>query len=190
MLDILRRNATGLNKRVMEIINEQSRLQALTAEEPGLPLDVREIDLWPTAERLKDDCQSIAESRGNTIRNDVPHELRICSDPDLLLDVLQNLLSNALKYTINGEIVIGGTENPDSIRCWVQDTGSGIATERMHQIFHMRSGDPNVPESTGLGLAMVEKVMQLHGGVVSVESAPGAGSTFSMKFPKKPCKAA
>src|ERR1041385_808306 len=115
MVEILRCNTSGLNNRVMEIINEESRLLALATEADPLPLELNNIDLWPIVERLKDDCQSIAESQGNTIRNDVPDGLRICADPDLLIDLLQNLLSNALKYTKNGEIVIEGTENVDSV---------------------------------------------------------------------------
>jgi len=190
MLEILRRNATGLTNRVMEIINEESRLIALTTEARPLPLDVREVDLWPIVERLRDDCQSIAESQGDTIRNDVPLELPICADPDLLMELLQNLLSNALKYTTNGEIVIGGTEKPNSVIVLVRDTGLGIPPERINDIFRIRSGDPHFHESTGLGLAVVEKVMQLHGGTISVESTPGAGTTFRMEFLKSRRKAA
>ena len=190
MVEILRRNTSGLNNRVMEIINEESRLLALATEADPLPLELNNIDLWPIVERLKDDCQSIAESQGNTIRNEVPHSLQICADPDLLMELLLNLLSNALKYTTKGEIVIGGSENPDSVAVLVRDTGLGISPERINQIFHIRSGDPNLPESTGLGLAVVEKVMQLHGGTISVESTPGIGSTFRMEFPNKRCEAA
>jgi two-component system phosphate regulon sensor histidine kinase PhoR len=190
MVGIVRRNATQLSNRVLEIINEESRLRALTADVLELPLDVRSIDLWPMAERLKQDCQSIAEARRNTIRNEVPHDLRISADPDLLLELLQNLVSNALKYTRSGEIVIGGTENADSVACWVRDTGVGIPPDRIDRIFDRRTGDPDVPESTGLGLTIVAKVMQLHGGAISVDSTPGVGTTFLMKFLKSHSKAA
>ena len=189
MLDILRRNAASLSNRVMQIINEESHLKALTAEAPELQLDFREIDLWPIAERLKHERQLLAESRGNTIYNDVPQDLRIRVDSELLLELLQNLLSNALKYTANGEVRIGASENADSVACWVRDTGSGIPPERINHIFDRRNIDPNNVESTGLGLAIVQRIMQLHGGKVSVESTPGKGSTFRIEF-FKPSKAA
>jgi len=189
MLDILRRNAASLSNRVMQIINEESHLKALTAEAPELQLDFREIDLWPIAERLKHERQLLAESRGNTIYNDVPQDLRIRVDSELLLELLQNLLSNALKYTANGEVRIGASENTDSVACWVRDTGSGIPPERINHIFDRRNIDPNNVESTGLGLAIVQRIMQLHGGKVSVESTPGKGSTFRIEF-FKPSKAA
>jgi two-component system, OmpR family, phosphate regulon sensor histidine kinase PhoR len=189
MLDILRRNTTELSNRVMKIINEESHLQALSAETAEIRLDFRQIDLWPIVETLKNELQLLASSRGNRIRNEVPQDLRLCADSELLMEVLKNLLSNALKYTDNGEITFGGTEEPDSTICWVRDTGSGIAAERINHIFDKRVGDSNVPESTGLGLSIVAKVMQLHGGKVHVESTPGAGSTFRMEFFKARCKA-
>jgi two-component system, OmpR family, phosphate regulon sensor histidine kinase PhoR len=182
MLDLLRRNAVQLNERVMGILDEESRIHSLTSEGPELLLDIKYIDLWPIVERLKNDCHSIAISRRDVIRNDVPTDLQVPADPDLLLELLQNLLSNALKYTANGEIVIAGTETADSVVCSVSDTGVGIAPDRIDRIFEKRTGDPNVPQSTGLGLAIVEKIMKRHGGTISVKSRLGQGTTFEMKF--------
>jgi two-component system, OmpR family, phosphate regulon sensor histidine kinase PhoR len=184
MIGVIRRNADHLNNCVMEILKEESRTHALTADALELQLEFRDVDLWPMAEHLKHDCQSIADSRRNTIRNDMPYDLRLRTDSDLLLRVLQNLLSNALKYTRNGEIVIGGAENPDSISCWVNDTGAGIPRERLDEIFRKGTADPNVAESTGLGLAIVDKAVQMLGGTVYVESAPGNGSSFRIELPK------
>jgi len=107
-----------------------------------------------------------------------------------LVDAFQNLLSNALKYTADGEIVIGGREEVDSTVCWVADTGIGIPPERMDQIFQKGTADPNIAGSSGLGLAIVEKVAQLHQGSVAVESTPAAGSTFRITFPKRQSKVA
>jgi two-component system phosphate regulon sensor histidine kinase PhoR len=184
MLDVLRRNATRLNRRVMEILNEESRLHALIAEQPELRLDIHDVDLWPIAEQLKNDCQSIAESRKTTIRNEVPLDLRMSADPDLLIELLQNLVSNALKHTLNGEVIIGGEDHGDSVVCFVRDTGVGIHPEQIDRILQERPANPNDPESTGLGLAIVQKVMQLHKGSIAVQSTPGYGTTFRMKFTK------
>jgi len=190
MVGILHRNASRLNKRVLEIINEESSLQALTADAHGLPLERRDIDLWPIVERLKHDCQSIADAQRNSFRNEVAPELRLYADPDLVVEVLQNLLSNALKYTTDGEITIGGEENATSTVCWINDTGIGIPPEQLNTIFQKGTADPNIPGSTGLGLAVVDKVMQLHGGRVSVDTTPGAGTTFRVEFPKRESEAA
>ena len=184
MVDIVRRNASRLNKRVMEIINEENRLQSLIGEAPPLKVDIREIDVWPIAERLVRDCQPIAESRGTRIHNQVPSNLRVNADTELMIEIFQNLVSNALKYTNNGEIVIGGEDSPNWVAFWVRDTGTGIPTERIEGIFRKGTVDPDIAESTGLGLAIVEKAVQSLRGEISVQSTPGAGTSFQMKFPK------
>jgi signal transduction histidine kinase len=112
------------------------------------------------------------------------------ADPDLAVEVRQNLLSNALKYTTNGEIIIGGQDTSTSTVCWTDDTGIGIPPEQLKGIFQKGTADPNVPGSTGLGLAVVDKVMQLHAGKVSVESTPGTGTSFRVEFPKRESEAA
>jgi len=184
MLDIVRRNASRLSKRVLEIINEENQPRSLIGEGPPLKLDIREIDVWPIADRLVRDCQPIAESRGTKIHNQVPSNLRVNADTGLLIEIFQNLVSNALKYTNNGEIVIGGEDSPNWVVFWVRDTGTGIPSERIEEIFRKGTVDPDIAESTGLGLAIVEKAVQLLRGEISVESAPGAGSSFQIKFPK------
>jgi signal transduction histidine kinase len=168
----------------MEIINEENRLQSLIGEAPRLKIDIREIDVWPIAERLVRDCQPIAESRGTRIHNQVPSNLRVNADTELMTEIFQNLVSNALKYTNNGEIVIGGEDSPNWVVFWVRDTGTGIPSERIEGIFRKGTVDPDIAESTGLGLAIVEKAVHLLRGEVSVESALGAGTSFQMKFPK------
>jgi signal transduction histidine kinase len=185
LFHLIRRNADRLNQLVMEIINRESRLYALTTNAPQLQLDIREIDLWPFAERLKQECQTIADSKNTKIRNEVPHNLRIRADSDLLMGLLQNLLSNALKHTQNGEVRIGAADQSDSVVFWVRDTGAGIPRERLERILDKRPSDPVVPRSSGLGLAIVQRTVDLHGGTISVDSTVGHGSTFWVKFPRK-----
>jgi signal transduction histidine kinase len=76
------------------------------------------------------------------------------------------------------------------VTCWVSDTGAGIADDQLKRIFEKGAADPNVPGSTGLGLTIVEKAMQLHRGKISVESTPAAGSSFRVEFPKRARKIA
>jgi len=185
MVDIVRRNASRLSKRVMEIIKEESRLQSLISDAPPMKLDIRKIDVWPIAERLARECQPLAESRGTKILNQVPSNLRVNADAELLTEIFQNLVSNALKYTSDGEIVIGGEDLPNWVEFWVRDTGTGIPSERIEQIFRKGTTDPEIAESTGLGLTMVGKAVELLRGEISVQSAPGAGSCFEMKIPKQ-----
>jgi signal transduction histidine kinase len=185
MVDIVRRNATRLNKQVMEIINEENRVQSMIADAPSLKLELRSVDVWPIAERLAQDCQPIADAQGTTIYNKVPSNLRVAADSELLIEIFQNLLSNAIKYTTNGRIVIGGEDSPDSVVVWVSDTGTGIPLDRIQEIFRKGAADPDKAESTGLGLAIVNKAVQLLRGEISVQSEPGVGSSFRIEFPKR-----
>jgi signal transduction histidine kinase len=118
----------------------------------------------------------------------------ISSDADRVKQILVNLLSNAVKFTARGTVTVAlgsveGTEGEDGIRRhWVEirvsDTGPGIAPEDQERIFHefeQVSGTRH--GGTGLGLPISRKLARLLGGELRVESAPGRGSTFSLRLP-------
>lgn len=106
------------------------------------------------------------------------------TDPGLLRSVIQNLLTNALRYTEYGGILIGTHRRGDHWRIDVIDTGIGIPADQLDAIFgeFMRVGQLEV-EGLGLGLALVERITRLLGGRIDVASAPGKGSRFSLLLP-------
>ena len=102
--------------------------------------------------------------------------------------MLVNLLGNAVKYTpANGRIVFRVNITDKQIEISVTDTGVGIAADELDKVFEKfyRSADPRVQEQTGtgLGLALSQEVVRLHGGRITVESEINKGSTFSMTLP-------
>ena len=106
-----------------------------------------------------------------------------------ITQVFQNLLSNAVKYTddLEGEISIHCVDEGGYWTFSVADNGPGIEPqdqERIFQMFQTLQPRDNV-ESTGIGLALVKKIVELYGGKIWVESVPGQGSTFFFTFPKK-----
>ena len=106
------------------------------------------------------------------------------ADPVLITQVFQNLLSNAIKYTAKGEITVGAEQTEvNKVRCWVQDTGSGIPQERIAKIFEKFETDPKQKGGMGLGLAIVKQIVEAHGGQIFVESEVGRGSKFSFALP-------
>jgi signal transduction histidine kinase len=98
---------------------------------------------------------------------------------------LSNLLDNALKFTpAGGQVEIGAEQAAQNVRLWVQDSGPGIAPADREHIFERfyRGRDSRV-EGIGLGLAIVRSIVQAHGGQVTVEGEPGAGSRFVIELP-------
>ncbi len=106
-------------------------------------------------------------------------------DGHRLRQVLSNLASNAAKFTATGSVTLSARRDGDIVRFEVRDTGPGIAdTSRLFRPYEQTSGDTaRLYGGTGLGLAIVKHLVELAGGVVSVESAPGAGATFTVELP-------
>ena len=113
---------------------------------------------------------------------------KIRVDRDKLYEVLANLLENAIKFTPSGGRVHIGAQVLDDrhIKMNVSDTGCGISAEHLPKIFdkfyRVQPGTEPVAGS-GLGLAIAKGLVELHGGIMSVESAPGKGSHFYFTLP-------
>ena len=106
--------------------------------------------------------------------------------------VLLNLVHNAIKFTPGGgEIVISVWRKKGEIAVEVRDTGVGIALEELDRLFERfyKSDKARHSEGTGLGLAIAKNIVQLHGGEITVSSAPGEGSAFTFTLPIRRKKA-
>jgi len=114
----------------------------------------------------------------------------ILCDRDRLKEVLDNLISNAIKYTPKrGKIMVEARNFEDSVQIEVRDTGIGIRVEDQEKIFepfqHLRKSGLDGEKSTGLGLALVKKIIEAQGGRVAVRSNEGVGSAFLVTLPIK-----
>ena len=183
MLKSLRRSVQQLEGLVQKVLEENTHLEA----DKGIHLERRLFDLWPLAERLRDDLALVAESAGTQIINNVPDDLVVYADASLLQRILQNLVTNAMKYAPHGVVTIGAKVLVDdhSVACWVSDNGKGIPEDMLGKIFDKGETDAEREDGTGLGLAIVQTFIEAHGGTVTVESALGAGSTFRLTLPGK-----
>lgn len=119
----------------------------------------------------------------------VDTDLMVTSDPKLLRRIIQNLLSNAIRYTVKGRILVGVKRQQGQARICVIDTGAGIAKDKQQEIFlEFHQLDNNPSEGLGLGLTIVERISTLLGHPVTLYSTLGKGTWFDVAVPidKKP----
>lgn len=168
-------------------------LSALDTEELGR--QASRTAVHGILEKAADDCAELSAKRGQTVSIEPPGEvLEVMAIGRLISEAVLNLLTNAIKYTPEGGRIVlrAVSAEPGTVRIEVQDSGIGIAKEDLDDLFkefvRLRRRDPalgSVP-GIGLGLSIVKRVAELHGGTVGVESEPGKGSTFRIVLPVAP----
>jgi len=138
---------------------------------------------------LVGDVEQRVDHKGFVIRREVERNLpSLKADPDALKQAVSNLIDNAIKYSGDSrELVVRGFTDNGHVVVAVQDFGKGMDTAECSRVFERfyRGGDPltRSVKGTGLGLTMVQHIIEGHGGRVDVESAPGRGSTFTVRLP-------
>ena len=129
----------------------------------------------------------IANEKGLELTFDYSKKSQVFGDNEKLEQVMDNLVSNAIKYTSEGEIKVSTTRNNGRVLVEIKDSGIGIAEEHLDRLFDRfyrtdkaRSRDKG---GTGLGLAVVKGILSAHKTEISVESIPGKGSRFYFSLP-------
>lgn len=181
MLNTLQRNVQQLDGLVRKILTEDSALQ----DDGKVKVQHRSFELWPLVEGLRTELQVVAARTQTDLRNEVPFDLVVHADPGLIHRVLQNLLSNAIRYTERGTVTVGARNAGDdgAVECWVQDTGAGISPSLLPHVFDKGASDPDRPGGTGLGLSIVKTFVEAHGGRVRATNEKSAGSRFEFTLP-------
>ncbi len=119
---------------------------------------------------------------------DVPPELPVmCTDQNMVRQIVLNFLSNAAKFTEHGQIVLAAKGDNDTVSMSVSDTGIGIPEDQLSRIFEefiqIDGSTTRQHAGTGLGLAISQRLATLLGGRIEIESEPGMGSTFTVTVP-------
>jgi signal transduction histidine kinase len=177
-------------KRLTRLINDILDLTKIESNNVSWHLDTLSIeDIIQTSVSV---IQSLADNKSLTITMSVQQDLPpLLGDRDRLIQVVTNILSNAIKFTPQGgdiEIAVRREETPTPlIVVKITDTGVGIPETDLELIFEKfrRSGDllTNNIEGTGLGLAITRQIVEHHGGRIWAQSAMGAGSVFTFTLP-------
>jgi signal transduction histidine kinase/CheY-like chemotaxis protein len=182
-LEVAHRNGLRLLKLVNTLLDfariEAGRVQAAYQATDLAALTAELASVFRSAMeraglRLIVDCPAVGED--------------IYVDRDMWEKIVLNLLSNAFKFTLSGEIAVSLRDAGERVELVVRDTGVGIAAEELPHIFErfhrVKTTQARTFEGTGIGLALVYELVKLHGGDIGVESTPGAGTTFVASVPK------
>ncbi len=185
-LEIVARHAERLDA----IIEDLLALSRIEREDEVGRIERTPVDLRTVLDEAAADCAGRAAARGVTIETSCPGSLRTWGNARLMRQAVTNLLDNAIKYSESGRPVhLAAERNGDEIRISVADQGCGIAPEHHSRIFErfyrVDKGRSRMLGGTGLGLAIVKHIAQAHGGSVSLASAVGQGSTFTIHLPRE-----
>jgi len=181
-VEIVRRNAARLQRMVEELLF-LSRVDA-----GGIELDLAEVDVVDMARAALGSADPAAAAKRITLEYEGPEALHARADGNRLGQVLDNLISNAIKFTPErGRVVVSLGTDGDSIVASVADTGVGIPQAeqaRLFERFFRSSATRDVP-GTGLGLTIARAIVDSHGGEIEFRSVPGEGTTFTFTLPQK-----
>ncbi len=175
-------------KRQLALLNKLLDWSRL--ETGRVKLNVQDIDLDIAALNSVTTHLGTSKQKDIKLQSTLPAGMKILGDEDLLMQLFNNLISNALKFTpANGTISIDLTEEKDEE--WivaVKDTGRGIPKEDLKKLFKVEEKytRPGLQgeQGTGLGLSLVHEIMKQHSGSISVDSEVGQGTTFTLRFPR------
>jgi len=173
-------------ERLTELVNDV--LDIAKMESGKIEWDLRPVTIGEVVERSVTATRALIEQKGLRLNVDLGFGLpSFLGDRDRLIQVLLNLISNAVKFTTTGGITIEAAIDGEMIRVGVVDTGPGISEKDQEIIFEKfkQAGDTltEKPKGTGLGLPICRQIVDRHGGRIWVESAPGAGSAFWFTLP-------
>lgn len=134
---------------------------------------------------LVSEFQAVAQQAGLTLRY-VPSSLCVRTDSRLLIRIARNFISNAIRYTGSGGVLVGCRRRGNALRIEVWDTGIGIPEEKLSDVFrefHQLRQKKGVRVGVGLGLAIVERIARMLDHPIDVRSRPGYGSMFAVELP-------
>jgi signal transduction histidine kinase len=187
------RDILDSGRHLLSLINDILDLSKIEAGH--LELELSTFWLPEAIEHSVQMLRETATRRGISVQLDIAEDLGVVeADLRRVRQILFNLLSNALKFTgADGTIQVTSRLTGDAAEISVRDTGIGIAPEDQVRIFEAfqqaRMAATETPEGTGLGLTLVNRFVELHGGRIWVQSELGAGSTFTFTLPVRQLKA-
>jgi two-component system phosphate regulon sensor histidine kinase PhoR len=174
--------------RLIDDLLSLSRIELNAHRRPDTP-----VDLVPIVRQVVDGLETLARDRGVSVNVEAANALTVLGDRDEMVRVFENLIENALKYGAAGKRVDiklapgASSEGEPEAQVDIRDYGPGIAPEHLPRLterfYRVDVKESRVQGGTGLGLALVKHILNRHRGRLTIESAPGAGATFTVHLP-------
>jgi two-component system phosphate regulon sensor histidine kinase PhoR len=181
-LDLMRGQAERM-KRLIDDLLSLSRIEMSEHQRPSAS-----VDLARATRHAADAMSDMAKAEGCEVRIDIQGQLNVTGNWDELVQVMQNLIENALKYGRSGKLIeIEGRAVNGNAEISVRDHGPGIAAEHIPRLterfYRVSVNESRQRGGTGLGLAIVKHILNRHEGKLLIQSTPGKGSRFSVLLP-------
>jgi signal transduction histidine kinase len=164
----------------------QDLLDVTLVEAGQLKIEARRLSATDLAREVVETQSPLASASGVKIRLDIASDVPdVWGDRNRLLQVLENLIGNAIKFTAGGHVTIGAASKERDVLFWVADSGCGIAPDSLPHVFDRFWQATKAGRlGAGLGLPISKGIVEAHGGRIWVESTVGRGSTFFFTIPQ------
>ena len=175
-------------KRLIRLVNDNLNYEKIRTNQ--IKMDRRIFDASSVLDNLKDQLKTNATDQGDVIEVKAPRPLRVYADYDRFVQIMFNILQNAIQFTQNGQIQVTGERQPKGAQFTVKDTGIGMTEEQLKNIWERfykadRSRMNTKYGESGIGLSLVRQLVELHHGKISVTSKINHGTTFTIFFPDR-----
>jgi signal transduction histidine kinase len=180
VVDSIERAANRMSRMIQDLL-DVTRIEAGT-----LAIEATRVSAGQAVSEVSETQRAVASVASLELQVELEPDLpAVWADPDRILQVFENLIGNAVKFTKpQGRIVVGAASRAKEVLFWVKDTGTGIGADQLPHVFdRFWQADAAGRHGAGLGLPIVKGIVEAHGGQVWVESAPGVGSTFYFTLP-------
>jgi len=187
-LDVQRILNSG--RHLLSLVNDVVDISKI--ESGMIELSLGRADIREVIEHSLEATSALPRGGPISLKTDLPDDLpAVLADETRLLQILINLVGNALKFTTEGEVrVWAGRESAGWLSVRVEDTGPGIPASDLERVFgefeQVRSKDSAANKGTGLGLAITKRLVEMHGGEISAANRPAGGAVFAFTIPVYP----
>ena len=184
LLELVHGNASRMGRLINNILDFQKMLSG------KMTFDIRETDITDLVRTAARTMGLLAKNKGLDLTADLSPGIPLAmADKDKIIQVLTNLLANAIAHTEKGVISVHAGYVNNMLRVTVRDTGCGIKAEDLPKLFQpftqLARGNDRKTEGTGLGLVITKEIILAHNGKIWAESEPGKGSVFYFELPVK-----